>query len=110
MFDGVEMNIVSAAFEIAVIPNGVFPKALLPKSIFTPMVTWDRNARRNNASRKGSLDPPPPTGKIRIAGRQRHDRMQVIRQNDHCIKGERLGAARLAKCCAQQGHMVYQYR
>jgi hypothetical protein len=39
MFDGVEMNIVGAAFEIAVISNGVFPKALLPKPIFAPMVT-----------------------------------------------------------------------
>jgi hypothetical protein len=34
MLDRVEMNVVGAAFEIAVIANGVFPKTFLPKRIF----------------------------------------------------------------------------
>jgi hypothetical protein len=38
MLDRVEVNIAGAAFEIAVIANGVFPKALLPKRIFASIV------------------------------------------------------------------------
>src|SRR5882724_4915536 len=34
MFDRIEMDIISTAFEIPVVANGVFPKALLPKRIF----------------------------------------------------------------------------
>jgi len=64
MLDRVEMNLVSAAFEIAVIANGVFPKALLPKRIFAPIVARDRQACCYDASRKGPLDSPPSAGKI----------------------------------------------
>jgi hypothetical protein len=38
MLDRVEMKVVGATFEIAVIANGVFPEALLPKRILAPMV------------------------------------------------------------------------
>ncbi len=38
MLDWVVMDVINAAFEIPVITNGVFPKALLPKRIFTAMI------------------------------------------------------------------------
>jgi len=41
MRDRVEMNVVSAAFEIAVIANGVFLRSLLPERIFAPIVARD---------------------------------------------------------------------
>ena len=38
MLDWIEMDIISTAFEIPVVANGVFPKALLPKRIFAAMI------------------------------------------------------------------------
>jgi hypothetical protein len=35
VFDRIEMHIISAALEISFVTNGVFPKSLLPKRVFT---------------------------------------------------------------------------
>src|SRR5205085_10761310 len=51
MLDRVEMNVVGAAFEIAVIANSVFPKTLLPKRVFASRVARDGHACYDNASR-----------------------------------------------------------
>jgi hypothetical protein len=67
MLDRVEMNVVGAAFEIGVIANGVFPKALLPKRIFAPMVARNRHACCHDASCEDPLDTPPSAGKIRVS-------------------------------------------
>ncbi len=59
MLDRIEMNVIRAAFEIRFVPDGMLPKALLPKRVFTSMVVRDRRTSRDYASREGAFDPLP---------------------------------------------------
>ena len=70
------------------------PKALLPEAIFAAIVAQNWSARSDNASRKASFDPSPPIGKIRVAGRQCQDCMQMVWEDHDGIGNKRPFALR----------------
>jgi hypothetical protein len=54
----VKVNVVSAPLKIPIIANGMFPKTLLPKRIFTAMIAGNWNTCSDSAARETTLDPP----------------------------------------------------
>ena len=71
------------------IANGVFPKAPLPQRIFAIAMALDRYAGGDKAMREMRLDSPPAAGEIGIAGWQRPDGVQVVRQDRNGVDRER---------------------
>jgi hypothetical protein len=91
VLDGIEVDVVDVALQVGIIANGMLPIATLPNSALAP-ADLARTARSiaGKSAGKSSLDQAPAQRKIRIAFRQRPNRMQVIRQNSDCDSLERI--------------------
>lgn len=76
----------------------------MPRS---PLVAAVRNPfAGRQAARKGRFDQPPAGGNSVSPLGQRPDRVEMIRQHNDCIDGERMPQARFAKCAAQPVDML----
>jgi len=82
---GIEVNIVDVAFEIALVPNCALPEAALPKHQFAVGVARGLDAGLQHGRRESTFDQTQASGKIRVSGRQRHDDMEVVGQNNNCV-------------------------
>jgi hypothetical protein len=85
---GIEMNIVDMPLEIGVVAYGVFPKPPLPKDQFSVSEASDAHTVFYNCCRESTLDQAHSDWEVRVAGRQSHNEMHVIRPNhDRTVKG-----------------------
>src|SRR5262249_10582550 len=106
MLDRVEVNIICASLEIALIADGVLPKATLPQRILTALVRRKRQVFRHDRFGELRLDHLPAAREITIAGRQSEDRVQVFWQHDDCGNCKWLARLRLSKRGAEKINMI----
>ena len=88
MLDWIEMDVIGAALEIALVADRMFPEALLPKAVLAPAITCERGASRRDTAGEGRFDPAPPIREIRIPLGQGHNSMQVIGENGDGIENK----------------------
>ena len=94
VLDRVVVDVIQVPFQVGPIADDMFPEPPLPDAPATIMATRfaDRalpSAGGDPCAREGFLDARPSRGKIRIALRQRSDRVQVIRKQDQRVQLER---------------------
>ena len=85
MLDGIEVNVIDVALEIRIVSNRMLPVTALPNSSLASDnfagAAWHIAGK---AARKSTLDQTPAQRKIGIAGRQRPDGMEMVRQYANC--------------------------
>jgi hypothetical protein len=102
------MNIVDVPLEISVISNGVLPKTTLPQRDLSISAAYDHRPRFHDGVRKSAFDEAQSIRVIRVAIRQRHDNVQVVRQDHNRIDRERMRAARVSHSRAQGNDVIDQ--
>jgi hypothetical protein len=97
----VDVDVIDVPREVAVVRNCMFPKPTLPQRILALAIVSNRFAYGDHLMGEDTLDAPPATGEIRVTGRQSHDDMQMVGENNDSIDREWPFLASRAKRGAQ---------
>jgi hypothetical protein len=97
VLDRIEMDVVHMPLEIVIVADRVLPESPLPQCMFSVWVARDRHARSGDGRREPALDELPPNRIVGIPLRQRHDDMQMVRQDNDGVDRKGMGLSRLAK-------------
>lgn len=108
MFDGIDVDVIDVPLKVPVVADRVLPKSPLPQRVFAIRMARDSHAGFGDGSREAAFDQLPPGWIVRVSLRQGHDDVQMIRQNDNRIDGERMCPPRGAKRPAQGIDLVNQ--
>lgn len=89
VLDRIPPAIGNRRLQIIVVANPVFPEPPLPDAAFA-FLDLASAAQRigQQAIGKPRFDPTPPFGKVCITFGKGPDRVQVVRQNHHCLAGD----------------------
>lgn len=93
MLDWVVMNVIEVAGKIVLVTNHVLPVTWLPNATppFTPFAARYgaiTSAAGQPLLSEVLLEPTPPPREIGITWRERPDRMQMVRQQDDCLRSK----------------------
>ncbi len=97
MFDGINVDVIDVPLKIPVVADRVLPISPLPQRVFAIRVMRDWHAGFGDGSGEAAFDQLPPGWIVCISLRQGHDDVQMIRQNDDRVDGERMRPPRCAK-------------
>src|SRR5690348_6682930 len=85
MLDGIVMDVVDVPAKVGFVADRVLPKTALPDGTLAAMIRLGWRPSADSQARESGFDFPPAPGEVRIAFRQGHDRVQVVRKDDDCI-------------------------
>ena len=89
MFHRIVVDVLDVAGEVVVVADQVFPEAPLPEIVFAAPVADERHAVARQRAREAGLDRLPASGEVGVAFRQPPQGVQIVRQDDDRIEGER---------------------
>lgn len=104
---GIVMDVIHMAVEIRIVPDSVLPIPPLPDGSFILSHPGRRifDANVGVAPRKIGFDQADTFRVIVVANRQRHEKVQVLRQNDNGLQHERMALIDAPESAPQQGNI-----
>ena len=109
MFHGVDVAIFDVAAIFLIVLDQVLPETALPDAPFTARPTnFASPLGRRYRLGEYDLDQSPARRKIRVAFRQRPNRVDVVGQYDECVDAKWMPLARAAGRFTQRLDLVYE--
>jgi hypothetical protein len=108
VLDRIVVDVIKVPRKVGFIANRMLPESPLPKRTFIAAVSLGGHPLGDNLVGKQALNSPPSSRKVRIAFRQRHDCVQMVREYNNRIRLEGPLGACDAKGMAQNSNLLDQ--